>query len=197
MTHEQQNEIVAHVASGATWAQAATLAGIHPEALLQAVFDLRQGKRADPTGFVKALEEAGKVATEQTLSTTRRGLKVPKNDSGQAENNEETAVCKRRPYFRRLVNLTDLRKVQVKLLRMFLSGEIDEKMYRVCVYGTATLCQTMRAIKEPATDTPPEYNLFGRLNLSTVGSLGVFGVGAEESLEDYNARLAEEATTAP
>ena len=93
---------------------------------------------------------------------------MPKNDSGQAENNEETAAYKRRPYFRRLTTLTDLRKVQTKLLRMFLNGELDEKTYRACVYGTATLCQTMRAIKEPVTDTPPEYNLFGRFDLGAV-----------------------------
>ncbi len=116
---------------------------------------------------------------------------MPKNDSGQAENNEETAVYKRRPYFRRLTSLTDLRKVQVKLLRMFLSEEIDERVYRACVYGTATLCQTMRAIKEPVTDTPPEYNLFGRFDL------GSLYLGCGNDGEQITEREAEEATTAP
>ena len=162
MVSKQRGRIIEAVRQGRTWAEAAEAAGIKAEALLQYVFDVRQGKQADPAGFVKALEGAGEHATNQAISTTRRELKVPKNDSGQVENNEETAVCKRRPYFRRLANLTDLRKVQVKLLRMFLNGELDERVYRACVYGTATLCQTMRAIKEPVTDTPPEYNLFGK-----------------------------------
>ena len=168
MVSKQRGRIIEAVRQGRTWAEAAEAAGIKAEALLQYVFDVRQGKQADPAGFVKALEGAGEHATNQAISTTRRELKVPKNDSGQVENNEETAVCKRRPYFRRLANLTDLRKVQVKLLRMFLNGELDERVYRACVYGTATLCQTMRAIKEPVTDTPPEYNLFGRFDLGGV-----------------------------
>ena len=93
---------------------------------------------------------------------------MPKNDVGQPINSGKTDVCKRRPLFRSLKNLSDLRRLQAKLLRMFLNEEIDERVYRACVYGTATLCQTMRAIKEPSTDTPPEYNLFGRFDLGGV-----------------------------
>ena len=129
------------------------------------MFDVRQGKQADPAGFVKALEEAGKHATNQAISTTRRELKVPKNDSGQAENNEETVVCKRRPYFRRLANLTDLRKVQTKLLRMFLNGELDERTYRACVHGTTAIGTTMRYIDQQKTEAKQVSHglLFGRL----------------------------------
>jgi hypothetical protein len=150
---------------GRTWAEAAEAAGIKAEALLQYVLDVRQGKQADPAGFVKALEEAGKHATNQSLSTTRKELKVPKNDSGQAENNEEAAVCKRRPYFRRLANLTDLRKVQTKLLRMFLNEELDEKTYRACVYGTTAIGTTMRYIDQQKTEAKQVSHglLFGRL----------------------------------
>ena len=202
MTHEQQNDILTHVADGKTWAQAATLAGVHPEVLLQAVFDLRQGKQADPAGFVKALEEAGKHATNQSLSTTKRELKVPKNDSGQVENNEETVVCKRRPYFRRLANLTDLRKVQVKLLRMFLSEEIDEKTYRACVYGTQGIGATMRYIDQQKVETKQASTglLFGRL--AAVGGfdepIGPVFLGCGNDGEQIAEREAkQEATEAP
>ena len=165
MVGKQRGRIIEAVRQGRTWAEAAEAAGIKAEALLQYVFDVRQGKQADPAGFVKALEEAGKRATEQTLSTTRKELKVPKNDSGQAENNEETVVCKRRPYFRRLANLTDLRKVQTKLLRLFLSGGIDEKMYRACVYGTTAIGTTMRYIDQQRVEAKQVSHglLFGRL----------------------------------
>ena len=67
------------------------------------------------------------------------------------------------------------------------------------MYGSRCMTATMTAIKTPAQaeDNPFGVSLFGRLDLGTVGSLGVFGVGAKESPEDYNARMAEEAITAP
>ena len=74
MTHEQRSAILAHVRVGRTWSQAATLAGVHPEQLTLFVLAVKQGRRLDFTGFVRALEDAGKVATEQSLSTTRRGV---------------------------------------------------------------------------------------------------------------------------
>ncbi|MDX9835389.1 MAG: hypothetical protein RBT36_09315 [Desulfobulbus sp.] len=165
MVSKQRARIVESVRAGRTWSEAAEAAGIKAEALLQYVFDVRQGKQADPAGFVKALEEAGKHATEQAISTTRRELKVPKNDSGQAENNEETVVCKRRPYFRRLANLTDLRKVQAKLLRMFLNDELDEKTYRATVYGTTAIGTTMRYMDQQRVEAKQASHglLFGRL----------------------------------
>ena len=73
MTYEQRARIVESVRAGRTWAEAAGAAGVKAEALLQYVFDVRQGKQADPTGFVKALEEAGRHATEQAINITRRG----------------------------------------------------------------------------------------------------------------------------
>ena len=165
MVGKQRGRIIEAVRQGRTWAEAAEAAGIKAEALLQYVFDVRQGKQADPAGFVKALEEAGKHATNQAISTTRRELKVPKNDSGQAENNEETVVCKRRPYFRRLANLTDLRTAQVKLLRMFLNEELDEKTYRATVYGTTAIGTTMRYIDQQKVEAKQAGHglLFGRL----------------------------------
>ena len=67
MTHEQQNEIIAHVASGKTWAQAATLAGTHPEQLTLFVLAVKAGRRLDFTGFVHRLEAAGREATANSL----------------------------------------------------------------------------------------------------------------------------------
>ena len=165
MVSKQRGRIIEAVRQGRTWAEAAEAAGIKAEALLQYVFDVRQGKQADPAGFVKALEGAGEHATNQSLSAARKELKVPKNDSGQVENNEETAVCKRRPYFRRLANLADLRKIQVKLLRMFLNGELDERTYRACVYGTTAVGVTMRYIDQQKTEAKQASHglLFGRL----------------------------------
>ena len=200
MVSKQRGRIIEAVRQGRTWAEAAEDAGIKAEALLQYVFDVRQGKQADPTGFVKALQDAGKVATEQAISTTRRELKVPKNDSGQAENNEETAVYKRRPYFRRLANLTDLRKVQVKLLRMFLNGELDEKTYRATVYGAAAISTTMRYIDQQKTEAKQVSHglLFSRLTSGEFNEpFGAVYLGCGSDGEQITGREAEEATTAP
>ena len=73
MVSKQRGRIIEAVRQGRTWAEAAEAAGIKAEALLQYVFDVRQGKQADPTGFVKALEEAGRHATEQAINITMRG----------------------------------------------------------------------------------------------------------------------------
>ena len=67
MTHEQQNEILTHVVNGKTWAQAATLAGIHPGQLTLFVLAVKQGKRVDFAGFVHRLEAAGREATANSL----------------------------------------------------------------------------------------------------------------------------------
>ena len=67
MTPAQQNEIIAHVANGTTWTQAATLAGIHPERLTLFVLAVKQGKRIDFAGFVHRLEAAGREATANSL----------------------------------------------------------------------------------------------------------------------------------
>ena len=165
MNPEQRSAIIGHVKEGRTWGQAAELAGIKAERFLQYVLDIKSGRLKEYAPFLVELERAGKHAASQSLSATRRELKVPKNDSEQAENNEETAVCKRRPYFRRLATLADLRKVQVKLLRMFLNEEIDERVYRVCVYGTSAIGTTMRYIDQQKTEARQVSTglLFGRL----------------------------------
>lgn len=165
MNPDQRSAIIGHVKEGRTWGQAAELAGIKAERFLQYVLDIKSGRLKEHAPFLVELERAGKYTTNQSLSTTRKELKVPKNDSGQVENNEETTIYKRRPYFRRLVNLTDLRKVQTKLLRMFLNGELDEKTYRACVYGTTAIGTTMRYIDQQKVEAKQAGHglLFGRL----------------------------------
>ena len=165
MNPEQRSAIIGHVKEGCAWGQAAELAGIKAERFLQYVLNIKSGRLKEHAPFLVELERAGKHATNQSLSTTRRELKVPKNDSGQVENNEKTAVCKRRPYFRRLANLTDLRTAQVKLLRMFLNEELDEKTYRATVYGTTAIGTTMRYIDQQKVEAKQVSTglLFGRL----------------------------------
>ena len=67
MTHEQQNEILVHVVNGKSWAQAATMAGVHPEQLMLHVLAAKQGTGASTDEFVKDLEAAGREATANSL----------------------------------------------------------------------------------------------------------------------------------
>ena len=99
---------------------------------------------------------------------------------------------------RTLKNLNDLARLQARLMRAYLKGEISGELFKTAMYGSRCMTATMAAIKTPAQaeDTQPEYNLFGKFCWDGGLILGC-GHGAEESLEDYNARMAEEATTAP
>jgi hypothetical protein len=72
---------------------------------------------------------------------------MPKNDSQPTANAAPSSVPGKRPGVRTLQSLEDLRRLQSKLLRQFLSGELDEKTYRAAVYGCATLAGTMRELK--------------------------------------------------
>ena len=68
MIGRQRGRIIEAVRQGRTWAEAAEVAGVKAEALLQYVFDVRQGRRLDFTGFVHRLEAAGREATANSLS---------------------------------------------------------------------------------------------------------------------------------
>lgn len=122
--------------------------------------------------------------------------KITRQNSGKAAvtGNDEKVFS-----VRTLKDLNDVVKLQARLMRSFLKGEISGELFRTAMYGSRCMTATMTAIKTPAQaeDNPFGVSLFGRLDLGTVGSLGVFGVGAKESPEDYNARMAEEAITAP
>ncbi len=119
--------------------------------------------------------------------------KITRQNSGKAAvtGNDEKVFS-----VRTLKDLNDVVKLQARLMRSFLKGEISGELFRTAMYGSRCMTATMTAIKEPATDTQPEYNLFGKFCWDGGPILGC-GHGAEESLEDYNARMAEEATTAP
>ena len=61
-----------------------------------------------------------------------------------------------------LKDLSDVVKLQARLMRAYLKGEISGELFRNAMYGSKCMAHTMTAIKEPATDTQPEYNLFGK-----------------------------------
>ena len=74
MTHEQQNEILVHVVNGKSWAQAATMAGVHLERLTLFVLAVKQGRQLDFTGFVHRLEAAGREAAANSLKKGGLGV---------------------------------------------------------------------------------------------------------------------------
>ena len=73
LTTEQQTAIIKSVVAGSTWSVAAEGAGLHPETLLQIVFDVRSGKMPAMAGFVEQLRQAGEKATESSLKQHARG----------------------------------------------------------------------------------------------------------------------------
>jgi len=72
MTPEQQTTIIKAVAGGKSWSVAAEGAGLHPETLLQIVFDVRSGKMPAMVDFVDQLKQAGMVATARSLAQQTR-----------------------------------------------------------------------------------------------------------------------------
>lgn len=74
---------------------------------------------------------------------------MPKNDSQQTANAAPATVPAKRPGVRTLQSLEDLRRLQARLLRQFLSGELDAATYKTAVYGCSVMCQVMRELKPP------------------------------------------------
>lgn len=107
---------------------------------------------------------------------------MPKSVVKAGDKAAKTASSVKRPLWRSLRNIPDLAKVQAKLLKQFLSGEVDERTYRAAVYGCSVLCMTMRSIPAATNDRPLEVNLFGSLDLD--GCPGVFG--SDVTVEQYN-----------
>ena len=89
-----------------------------------------------------------------------------------------------------LRDLNDVVRLEARLMRAYLAGEIGTERFRTAMYGARVMTSTLTAIKTPAQaeDTPPEFNLFGRFCWDG-GPIPGCGHGAEESLEDYNARM--------
>ena len=91
--------------------------------------------------------------------------KITRQNSGKAAvtGNDEKVFS-----VRTLKDLNDVVRLQARLMRAYLRGEISGELFKTAMYGTRCMTATMTAIKEPATDTPPEYNLFGRFDLGGV-----------------------------
>ena len=107
---------------------------------------------------------------------------MPKSAAKSGDKAAETASSAKRPLWRSLRSASDLAKVQAKLLRQFLSGELDEKTYRAAVYGCSVLCMTMRSIQSARDGKSLEVSLFGSLNLDSCP--GAFG--SDMTLDEYN-----------
>ena len=107
-------------------------------------------------------------------------MTVPKSAVKSGDKAAKTASSAKRPLWRSLRNIPDLARAQARLLKQFLSGEVDERTYRAAVYGCSVLCMTMRSIPAARDDKPLEVNLFGSLDSCP----GVFG--SDVTVEQYN-----------
>ena len=107
---------------------------------------------------------------------------MPKSAVKSGDKAEKTASSVKRPLWRSLRNIQDLAKVQAKLLKQFLAGELDERTFRAATYGCSVLCMTMRSIPAATNDKLLEVRIFGNCDLDS--SPGVFGVGT--TVEEYN-----------
>ena len=85
--------------------------------------------------------------------------KITRQNGGKAAvagNNEKTFSV------RTLKDLNDVARLQARLMRAYLRGEISGELFKTAMYGSRCMTATMAAIREPAADTQPEYNLFGK-----------------------------------
>ena len=89
---------------------------------------------------------------------------------------------------RTLKDLGDVAKLQARLMRAYLKGEISGELFKTAMYGSRCMTATMAAIKEPAADTQHEFNLSGKLCWDGGPILGC-GHGPDESIEQYNAAV--------
>jgi len=74
---------------------------------------------------------------------------MPKSDGQLPAKAAPAGVPVKRPLVRTLQSLEDLRRLQAKLLRAFLAGDIDERTFKAAMYGTTCLCATMKELKPP------------------------------------------------
>ena len=110
--------------------------------------------------------------------------KITRQNSGKAAvtGNDEKVFS-----VRTLKDLNDVVRLQARLMRAYLKGEVSGEMFKTAMYGTRCMTHTMSAIKVE-TDTQPEYNLFGRFDL---GGLYLGSGNEGEQIAE------QEATTAP
>ncbi len=107
---------------------------------------------------------------------------MPKKTPQQTAMAKQSSVPAKRPGVRKLQDLEDLRRLQSKLLKAFLAGEIDEKTYRAAVYGCSVLAGTMRELK------PQEQGISGNVfeqmaGLTLVGTV-MLGRGGDDQQTD-------------
>jgi hypothetical protein len=74
MNATQQRIILAAVLSGATWTTAALAAGMNPEHFTETIQQALQGRCRIKLRFVTRLREAGRQATENSLTQHRRAI---------------------------------------------------------------------------------------------------------------------------
>lgn len=72
---------------------------------------------------------------------------MPKKAHQQPAKAAPASVPSKRPLVRSLKNLEDLRRLQAKLLKAFLNGELDASDFKTAMYGTTCLCATMRHLE--------------------------------------------------
>ena len=104
--------------------------------------------------------------------------KITRQNSGKAAvtgNNEKTFSV------RTLKDLNDVARLQARIMRAYLKGEISAELFKNVMYGSRCMTHTMSAIS-PTPDKPLEISLFGSLDLDSCP--GVFGVGT--TLSEYN-----------
>jgi hypothetical protein len=72
---------------------------------------------------------------------------MPKKTAQKTAKAAPPSVPAKRPGIRTLQNLEDLRRLQAKLLKQFLSGELSRDDYKASVYGCGSLAQTMKFLE--------------------------------------------------
>ena len=72
---------------------------------------------------------------------------MPKSDTQQPAKPESSGASAKRPGVRKLQDLEDLRRLQAKLLKQFLCGEMNRDDFKTAMYGTTCLCATMKELK--------------------------------------------------
>lgn len=80
---------------------------------------------------------------------------MPKNDSQQPAKPESSSAPNKRPGVRSLRTIEDLRRLQGRLIKQFMGGELPREDFKALVYASGVLCQTLKHLEpEPK---PPEW----------------------------------------
>ena len=80
-----------------------------------------------------------------------------------------------------LKDLNDVARLQARIMRAYLKGEISGELFKNVMYGSRCMTHTMSAIS-PTPDKPLEVRIFGDVDLGSCP--GVFG--SDMTLDEYN-----------